>query len=93
MSLIKNISIATVLGLFAVNANAGMHGDGHHGDKKKGDHGSMMEKYDSDKSGSVSKEEFTAHAEKKFMKMDTDGNGEISKEEYKAKHEKKGGKY
>ena len=57
---------------------AGNH-DGHdHGHK-----GKMMEKVDTDGDGKISKAEFMAKHESKFMKMDVDGDGFVSKDEMK----------
>ena len=56
------------------------HGKGHgkcHGKRHK------MKMMDSDGDGSVSKEEFMAHAEKKFSKKDKNGDGVLSAEEMK----------
>ncbi|MCB1532975.1 MAG: EF-hand domain-containing protein [Alphaproteobacteria bacterium] len=54
-----------------------------------GDHkGKMMEKFDADGNGAISKEEFMKSSEDRFNKMDTDGNGEISKEEAQAMKDK-----
>ncbi len=66
-------------------AFAGMAMADHHGGKKMD---RMFEKHDTDQDGVISKEEFLAHAEKRFIDMDEDGNNEISKEEAKAHKEK-----
>lgn len=57
----------------------------HHG----GDHkGKMLEKFDADGNGAISKEEFLKSSEERFSKMDADGDGEISKEEAQAMKKK-----
>lgn len=66
-------------------AFAGMATAGHHGGKKLD---KMFEKHDTNQDGVISKEEFLAHAEKRFIDMDEDGNNEVSKEEAKAYGEK-----
>lgn len=55
----------------------------HHGDK-----GKMLEKFDADGNGTISKSEFLKSAEDRFSKMDVNGDGEITKEEGKAMKEK-----
>ncbi len=45
----------------------------------------LFEKYDTNADGSVTKEEYMAHATKKFEELDADKNGSISKAESDAK--------
>lgn len=45
----------------------------------------MFVMHDTNKDGSVSKEEFLAGSEKKFAELDTDKNGSISKAEHDAR--------
>lgn len=47
------------------------------------DDGCGMNKMDSNGDGAISKDEFMAHAEKKFSKKDKNGDGVISEEEKK----------
>ncbi|MCD6034280.1 MAG: hypothetical protein K0R63_21 [Rickettsiales bacterium] len=57
----------------------------HHRDPAKMQE-KMLAKLDTNKNGSISKEEFLANTEKRFAEMDTDGNGSVSKEELEAHH-------
>jgi hypothetical protein len=68
--------------LFATPALAqeGAPEGGPHG----GHHGKMMEKFDTDKDGKISKAEHMAMADAKFAEMDTNKDGFIAKEEGKA---------
>ncbi len=63
------------------------------GHKSKHGKGHKMKMMDTDGNGSISKDEFMAHAEKKFGKKDADGDGVLSAEEMKKgcaiKHGKK----
>ena len=52
------------------------HGGGH-------EHG--MKKMDTDGNGEISKDEFMAHKEKKFMMMDKNSDGKLSGDEMKHK--------
>ena len=67
-----------------------MVADGH-GDKKSCKI-RKMKKMDTDGDGAVSKDEFMAHAEKKFAKKDKNGDGVISADEMKAMKKHKEGK-
>lgn len=49
----------------------------------------MLEKFDTDKSGTISKAEFLTEMEGKFAEIDADGNAELSQDEMKAHHEAK----
>jgi len=51
-----------------------------------------MKKMDSDGDGTVSKDEFMTHAEKKFSKKDKNGDGVLSDEEMKKMKKHKEGK-
>ncbi len=53
----------------------------------------MFEKLDTDKNGSISAQESTDAAKKKFDEMDADKNGSVTKEEAKAHHEAKKAKW
>jgi hypothetical protein len=53
-----------------------------------GHHAKMMEKFDADKDGKISKAEHMAIAEHHFTEADANGDGFITKEEKKAMHEK-----
>lgn len=63
------------------------------GKKPHRDHGKMMEKMfehqDTDKDGSISKEESAANAAKRFEEMDANKDGKVTKDEVKAHHEAK----
>ena len=59
---------------------ANMLADSHKKEHKKGHKMKMM---DTDGDGSISKDEFMAHAEKKFAKKDKNGDGILSAEEMK----------
>jgi len=60
------------------------------GDKEYGKHhGKMMGEMDTNDDGAVSKDEFLAHAEKKFAHKDKDGNGKIEKHEMKEAHQER----
>ena len=61
------------------------HGDGH----KKYNHKHHMKKMDTDGDGQISKDEFMAHAEKRFSKKDKNNDGFISKDEMKRQCHKK----
>jgi hypothetical protein len=78
---------AAVLALQALPALA------EEGGKMKRDGGKMMERIfteqDADGNGSVSKDEFTSHATKRFEAMDANKDGGVTKEEIKAHHEAK----
>lgn len=85
--------IAGVIGLSGL-AHAGHHEggeakEGHKQCKKGGHH--MMEKYDMDKDGAISKEEIMKVTEERFTKMDADHDGKVTQDEakayYHAKHE------
>jgi len=56
--------------------------DGHGGKGHKG--AKMFEKHDTNSDGTISKDEFLAHATERFENMDADGDGRVSKEEAKA---------
>ena len=62
----------------------------HHGGKHGG-HG--MKKMDTDGNGEVSKDEFMAHHEMKFMMKDKNGDGKLTGDEMKHKKCKHGGKH
>jgi len=76
----KKLFLAAVaIGALSIAATAAI-ADNHGGEGHKG---KMMEKVDTDGDGKISKAEFMAKHESKFMKMDVDGDGFISKEEMK----------
>lgn len=75
----KLFMMAAVLGAFTLSTHAAM-ADNHDG---QGHKGKMMERYDTDGDGKMSKSEFMAKHEAMFMKMDKDGDGYLSKEEKK----------
>jgi len=76
------IACAALL-ISAAPAMAG-HEDGEKGDFR----GKMMEKVDTDKDGKISKAEFIASHEQRFVEADTDADGFLSQDEMKAKWEK-----
>lgn len=59
------------------------------GDKGAHHKGGMFEKHDTNSDGMISKSEFMAAHEAKFVKMDVNGDGNISKDEAKSAHKKK----
>ncbi|WP_041948383.1 EF-hand domain-containing protein [Turneriella parva] len=63
------------------------HKGGHAG-MKGPMHAKMLEKMDADKDGKISKQEWQAHHDKKFIELDADKDGVISQDEFKAHHEK-----
>lgn len=79
-----------VLG-FAYPAHAeGGPKDGKPPHSKDGGHkGKMLEKFDANKDGVISKGEFITEMEAKFATMDKDGSGDISAEEMSAHHKAK----
>lgn len=79
----KNLMIFAAV--FAVIGAPVAMADDHGGAEGKG---KMLEKFDADGSGTISKEEFLKSSEDRFSKMDTNGDGEITKEEAKAMKEK-----
>lgn len=79
---------AMVLSVAAVPVLAQPGDEGGRKDRAEKRMEKMFEKNDSDKDGSISKEEFTASAEKRFSDMDKDGDGSVSKDEAKEHAEK-----
>jgi hypothetical protein len=75
----KLFLMAAVLGAFAITSNAVIAGH-HEGGNHKG---KMMERVDTNGDGMVSKAEFMAKHEAKFVKMDKDGDGSLSMDEMK----------
>lgn len=73
------LSLATVL--FAGQAMA----EHHEGKGPGGRHGKMFEETDSNKDGTVTKDEFRAQGDKLFAKLDTNGDGTITKDEHEAR--------
>ncbi len=67
---------ALALSVSAAFAEEGIEGRPHRGD--------MFEKIDSDKDGAISKAEFTAFRDARFVEMDKDGDGKVAKEEGEA---------
>jgi len=59
---------------------------------KHGEKNSMMQKFDANKDGQLSKAEFTEYSMAKFKDMDKDGDSMVSQEEYKAAHHAMKGK-
>ncbi len=79
--LISALAITLIIGAFSLSqVFAGHHGDG------KG----RMEMMDTDGDGSISKDEFMSHKEKKFNKKDENGDGVLTEDEMKkhCKHKK-----
>ncbi len=76
MNKLLMLGVAAVSMAVAVPAMA----EPHEGGKKD-----MFTLHDTNKDGSVSKEEFLAGSEKKFAELDTDKNGSISKAEHDAR--------
>jgi len=76
----KLFLMAAVLGGFALTSNDVL-ADNHDGHDHKG---KMMQKVDTNNDGMISKAEFMAKHEEKFMKMDVNSDGMISAEEHKA---------
>jgi Ca2+-binding EF-hand superfamily protein len=74
----KLFLMAAVLGSVAMTSGAVLADN--HGDHKKG---KMMERVDTDGDGMISKAEFMAKHESKFMEMDVNGDGSLSKDEMK----------
>jgi|GEM_PF-3008051 len=70
---------------YVVASDHGKKGDGH-GKRNK------MKKMDTDGDGVVSKDEFLAHAEKKFAKKDKNGDGVLDADEMKKHCKYKKGK-
>ena len=84
----KKILLATALSFpfLATASFANMHDD------HKAWIDTMFKDADSNSDGSLSKEEFTAHSEKKFEKMDANSDDKLTKEEvtdFKAKEKDK----
>jgi len=90
---IMSAVVAGVIGLsglaYAGHHEGGEAKEGHKQCKKGGHH--MMEKYDMDKDGAISKEEIMKVTEERFTKMDADHDGKVTQDEaktyYHAKHE------
>jgi len=79
--LISTIAITLIVSVFSIShVYASHHGDG------KG----KMEMMDTDGDGSISKDEFMSHKEKKFNKKDENGDGVLTEDEMKkyCKHKK-----
>jgi Ca2+-binding EF-hand superfamily protein len=90
----KNITIATAIAASITLFGASLcHAED--APKKAPNPQKKFEKIDTDKNGSISLEEFKAHAknpdkaEKKFTKLDTDKNGSLSLAEFSANPPKK----
>ena len=76
---------------YMVADKEGKCGEGKCGEGKCGK-GKKMKMMDTDGDGAISKQEFMAHAEKKFAKKDKNGDGVISRDEMKRKKMHKEGK-
>lgn len=70
------VAAISALSIGSTAAIAGHHEGGEH-------KGKMMERVDTDGDGKISKAEFMAKHESKFMKMDVNGDGFLSKDEMK----------
>ena len=79
---------AAIIGL---SASAYAEGGAGEGPKKmfdkKGHHERMIQKFDENKDGQITKDEFIAESEKRFAEIDTDGDGVLTSEELQKHHE------
>ena len=75
----KLFLMAAVLGSVAITSGAVL-ADHHGGEGKKG---KMMERVDTDGDGQISKAEFMAKHDSKFVEMDSNSDGFLSKDEMK----------
>ena len=77
-----------VLGFaYPAHAEGGPKGEKAPHSKGGGPKGKMLEKFDTNKDGVISKGEFITEMEAKFADMDKDGSGDVSAEEMSA-HQK-----
>jgi len=67
-----------------VSAAALIAGTGIATADSKGEHGSFMTFFDTNKDGKVTLEEFNAAATKRFQRMDKDNDGKITQDEFRA---------
>ena len=78
------VAAMALIGSFSM-AQAGDHGEKnckeHHGKKHAG---KMLEKFDADKDGAVTKEEMMAKITMRFDAMDADHDGKVTEDEAKA---------
>lgn len=68
----------------AVSAQPPKGEEGMHSGKHKG---GMLAQMDGNSDGVISKEEFIAHATKRFMEADANNDGNVTEEEMKSHHE------